>query len=56
MMLPKKPDIKDLRDISVEYRKVLLSSMELIAERDERDSAYPWISYRIVIYRLSGDD
>ncbi len=42
-MLKLNPVIEDLCTVTGDYREILISSMNLIADRYERDLNYPWI-------------
>ncbi len=53
-MLSNTPDIREFKGVYQEYRKVLLSSMEFIVDRFERNSRYSWIDTKINI--ITGKD
>ncbi|MCK5342931.1 MAG: hypothetical protein KAR20_05985, partial [Candidatus Heimdallarchaeota archaeon] len=53
-MLIKNPDINDLKAVTEDYRKILLSSMNLIADRYESDTDYHWIDTKLNL--VTGED
>ncbi len=48
-MLARVPDIEDIKTVSENYKKILISTMALIADRYERDPDYHWIDTKLNI-------
>jgi hypothetical protein len=48
-MLSRNPDIKDIKAESEIFKKILISTMKLIADRYERDPDYKWIDTKLNI-------
>ncbi len=53
-MLARNPHIEDLKAITGDYRDILLSTMDFIADRYESDKEYHWIDTKLNIH--SGED
>ncbi|RKX82638.1 MAG: hypothetical protein DRP70_16065 [Spirochaetes bacterium] len=53
-MLDLNPVIEDLSTVTGGYREILISSMNLIADRYERDLGYPWIDTKF--NTITGED
>jgi N-acylglucosamine 2-epimerase (GlcNAc 2-epimerase) len=53
-MLINNLDIDDLKTLTGDYREILLSSMNLIADRYESDTDYHWIDTKLNL--ITGDD
>ncbi|MCK5201793.1 MAG: hypothetical protein KAR21_25745 [Spirochaetales bacterium] len=53
-MLINNPDINNLKAVTGDHREILLSSMNLIADRYESDSDYHWIDTKLNL--ITGED